>query len=189
MALTADALTTWMKVKARLNLADAQQTEAENYINLASKRANQRTHRRLAARDLTFNLSGHSKGLLHLPEYPINSIATVAIDNSREFGAQTQVTDYVQDEENGTLWRDSGWQKGYRNIRVIGNFGYAEVPVDLEESVIRLVGYWMDSPGIAYLNPQEAAATGGYQTNYVGVMDLPFQVRNVWDYYRNVGVD
>lgn len=187
MALTADALTTWETVQVRLDLADEQQADAEALINLASKRANQYTHRRLRARDRTVTLSGRGEALLRLPDYPINDITAVYIDGSREFDAQTEVDDYVRDDESGTLWRDAGWTRGGRNIRIVANLGYDEIPVDLEESVVQLVAYWLDSPRIAYLNPQEPAAGGGYHANYVGVMDLPYQVRSIWDMYREVG--
>lgn len=181
----ADRLVTWATVQARLDLADAQETLTTRYIDVASVRANQHTGRELAARDATVALDGTGTTMLFLPQYPVNSITSVKIDSSRTFGSTAAVTNYYTDDD-GILIRDCGWPYGKRNVQVVGNFGYETTPDDLEESIIQLVGYWLDSPNISFLNPQEGAAGGGYQTNYVGVMDLPFQVRNVWDMYRAV---
>jgi hypothetical protein len=68
---------------------------------------------------------------------------------------------------------------------VVGNFGFETVPADLEESIIQLVGYWLDSPTVGWLSSGNLE-DGGYQTRYIGAGDLPFQVRQVWDLYRKV---
>jgi hypothetical protein len=62
----------------------------------------------------------------------------------------------------------------------------SEVPDDLEESIIQLVSYWLESPGISWLSPQTGGDAQNLQTNYVGALDIPFQIRNVWDHYRRI---
>lgn len=184
--LNPNALTTWANVQARLGLGPEQQASAEHYINVASERANLYTGRLLAARNSTHFLSAPPGRDLLVPQWPINSIASVHHDASRRFEPGHEITDYVIDVENSALWRRGGWPQGEKAIRVVGNFGYALVPADLEESIVQLVAYWLDSPRVAYLNPQEPAAGGGYHANYVGALDLPYQVRAIWDCYRVV---
>lgn len=179
-----DRLTTWEIVQARLDLAADQEALTLHYIDVASVRANEHTGRELEARDVTVALDGTGTSMLFLPQYPVNSIASVKIDSSRAFTGAA-VTNYYTDED-GILIRDCGWPHGRRNVQVVGNFGYETVPSDLEESIIQLVSYWLDSPNISFLNAQEGASSGGYQTNYVGVMDVPFQIRHVWDQYKAV---
>lgn len=178
-------LTTWSAVQSRFSLDSGQQAETENLISVASSRAEHYTGRILAAQDQTFQLDGHGGRTLVLGEYPINSVASVYIDADRSFGADTEVTDYVVRSERGSLHRDKGWPRGYLNIEVTANVGFAAVPADLEESVIQLVGYWLDSPAINWIGGEEGTE-GGYQSQYTGAMDIPFQVINVWAYYRKL---
>lgn len=133
-------------------------------------------------------LDGSGTSLLDLGQWPINSVTSVNVDRIRSFESDSAVTDYTIDSVRGVLWRSSVWPRGKANIKVVANVGYTDVPADLEESVIQLLGYWIESPQISFLNAQESAPTGGYQTNYVGVMDIPFQVRNIWDSYRRYEV-
>ena len=185
MALSADALVTWLGTKARLDLDDAQQATVETLIDVASVRANAHTRRSLAARDDTVHVDGTGTDTLPLPSYPINSVDSVFVDQYRDFGADSEITDYLVDVDS--LWRWCKWRKGTKNIKVVGNFGYATTPNDLMESIYQLVNYWLESPNVGWLETGSAEA-GGYQTRYVGVLDVPFQIRNVWDAYRRVPV-
>lgn len=178
-------LTTWEKVKARFDLADAQEAEVENLISVATARADHYTGRTLAAESKTFYCNGEGTPRLIVGQWPINSVTAVYIDNTQVFGAGSEVTDYEIMTDFGALYRAGGWPTESHNVKVIANVGYADIPADLEESIIQLVGYWLQSPQISWLGTGDAQG-GGYQTQYVGVMDLPFQVRNVWDYYREV---
>ncbi len=185
MALSDDALVTWLGIKARLDLEDSQQTLVESLIDVASVRANAHTRRSLAARDATVYVDGTGTDVLPLPNYPINSVDNVYIDQYREFSSDSEVTEYTIDTDS--LWRWKKWRKGTKNVKVVGNFGYETTPDDLEESIYQLVNYWLESPNVGWLETGSAEA-GGYQTRYVGVLDVPFQIRNVWDVYRRVPV-
>lgn len=177
-------LTTWATVQARLNLDAADQSATENLIAVASRRADQYVGRHLSARDWTYVLDSSGGVRLMIPDRPINSVTKVAIDRVRLFEASSDITDYYIEKDSGFLLRDARWPSGNSIIQVTGNFGFAEIPADLAESAIQLVAYWLDSPSIAYTTPQSPAEGGGYQANYVGVMDLPYQVRSIWDTYR-----
>lgn len=180
-------LTTWLTAKSVLDLNDSQQTDTERLISIASARADNHTSRRLAAQDVTLYLDGRGGMSLDVREHPINSVTSVHMDSGRDFGSDTEVTDYDILSERGQLFRSGGWAKGKQNIKVVCNVGYATVPDDLEESILQLVGYWLQSPNVGWLETGSAEA-GGYQTRYVGVLDVPFQIRNVWDAYRRVPV-
>lgn len=178
-------LTTWSTVQNRFSLDASRQSETENLISVASLRAEHHTGRILAASDETWTLDGKGGHKLIIGEHPINSVASVYIDPDRNFGAGTEVTDYVVRSNLGQLWRDRGWPRGVANIEVTANVGYATVPADLEESIIQLVGYWLDAPAINWIGGEEGTE-GGYQSQYTGAMDIPFQVMKVWDYYRRL---
>jgi len=178
-------LTTWTTVQNRFGLDSARQSETENLISVASTRAEHHCGRILAAQDVTRTPSGTGRGKLDIGEYPINSVASVYIDSDRAFGADTEVTDYVIFEKTGFLWRDAGWPKGVANIQVTANVGYTPTPADLEDAIVHLVGYWLDSPAISWIGGEDGTE-GGYQSLYTGAMDIPFQVVKVWDFYRRL---
>jgi hypothetical protein len=135
--------------------------------------------------DKTFTLDGTGWRSLIINEWPINSVASVYIDSERNFGSETEVTDYVIRSNLGQLWRDRVWPRGVANIEVTANVGYDPVPADLEESAIQLVGYWLDAPAINWIGGEEGAEAG-YQAQYTGAMDIPFQVAKIWHEYRKV---
>jgi len=178
-------LTTWSTVQNRFTLDASRQSETEQLISVASVRAEHYTGRVLAAEDKTFTLDGTGTQKLIIGENPINSVASVYVDSKRNFTADTEVTDYVIRSELGQLWRDGAWPRGVANIQVTANVGFDTVPADLEESVIQLVGYWLDSPAINWIGGEEGTE-GGYQSQYTGAMDIPFQVMKVWGYYRRL---
>lgn len=180
-------LTSWSTVQNRFGLDSEQEEETEHLISVASARAESHAGRILAATDVTWDLSGRGTRKLIVGEWPINSVDSVYIDSDRSFGSDTEVTDYVILSELGQLWRDKGWPRGVANIRVEANVGYDPVPADLEESIIQLVGYWLDAPTINWIGGEEGTE-GGYQSQYTGVMDIPFQIAKIWMDYRKIPV-
>lgn len=189
-----------MTVKNRLGLEATQQTETETLIAVASKRCEQHTKRILAARDLTLYLDGDYSQRLDLRQWPINSVTSVHVDSEMAFGAETEVTNYKVVADRGILFKIDRWPSGYANVKVVVNVGYSPatydsdgnvdtestVPTDLEESIIQLVSYWLESPGISWLSPQTGGDAANLQTNYVGALDIPFQIRHIWDMYRRI---
>lgn len=183
-------LTTWTTVQNRLELDSSVQEKAEKLIALASTRADRHTRRTLGATDHVDILSGTGGLTLQLKNYPVQSITDVRADSSDVFGEDSILTEYTADNAVGQLYRRSGWPEGWRNIRVEYRAGYEieSIPEDLEESIVQLVGYWLNSPSIAFMTPQEDAVSGGYQTNYVGVLDVPYVIRIIWDGYKEIAV-
>jgi len=180
------SLTSWATVQARLSLEAEQQATTEHLIAVASRRAEQHAKRTLAADAVTLQLDGTGTRRLDLREWPINSVTSVHVDSDLTFGADTEVTDFGTISERGTLYRQGLWPKGYANVKVVANVGYATVPDDLEESVIQLVSYWLESPQISWLSPQLGGDAQSFQANYTGVLDVPYQIRHVWDMYRRL---
>ncbi|TVQ38478.1 MAG: hypothetical protein EA384_09100 [Spirochaetaceae bacterium] len=179
-----DALVSWEEVQERLAMADGDHVAIEPLIDTASARANTYTGRKLAARVQTLVLDGPGSCKLILPDWPINSVTSVHVDPTRVWAPEYEVTDFVAYAETGILLRNSSWGTGRQTIRIIANLGYETVPDDLRESIIQLVAYWNGSPGIGWISAAESVRGGAYQTHYVGQLDLPFQVRTIWDSYR-----
>jgi hypothetical protein len=174
-------LTTWSNVQTVLELDASVQAEAERLISVASRRCEDYCGRVLSAETVTRQLDGSGRRLLDVGDYPIRSVTSVHVDSDRAFGASTEVTDYII-RDAGYLYRDTPWPRGVANVRVVAEVGYQTVPADLEESIIQLVGYWIDTPRVSWL--EGGADEGDYQARYTGVMDVPFPVRILWDNYR-----
>lgn len=180
-------LVSWTDLKSALSLDDEQETEAKRLISIATSRAEHYTGRTLGSEEVTRQYSGNNRRLLVLSDWPVVEIASVYIDQDMDFGSDTEVTDYKVRDDIGALYRAVRWPEGTGNVKVIGTFGYETVPEDLQESIIQLVGYWLDSPTVGWVG-SGSLEDGGYQNRYIGVGDLPFQVRQVWDLYRKVKV-
>lgn len=177
------AITTWSHVQSRLELDAADETKATELIDIASARAEKYIGRVIAATDIIKYFDGTSRKLLQINQWPINTVSNVYIDSGMDFATESEVTDYKILSDRGVLFRSSGWGFETQSVKVVANVGYITVPDDLLESIVQLVGYWLNSPTMGWLSTGEAQS-GGYQTQYVGVMDIPFQIRNLWDEYR-----
>jgi hypothetical protein len=129
-------------VKQYLDLYDDQEAYASLLINGASRLANNYARRHLAARDYTETYDGTGVERLILREFPINSVSSVRIDGDRNFGADTEVTDYIVYEEEGELWRTAGvWPDYRKGIQVQYNAGLDPVPEDLKIAVLEVVAF------------------------------------------------
>jgi len=129
---TVNALTTLVDVKAwvGVNTTDYD-TILENYIDSVSWQFNKFTDRLLKARDITDQYDGDGSTVMLLPEYPINEIISIFIDNNRAFGAETAVTDYVF-YSDGTIKLDTNtFTTTAKGNKIIYNAGYETLPFDL----------------------------------------------------------
>lgn len=178
-------LTTWGTVQSRFALDASQETEIERLISLATARCERYTGRTLAATDVTLQLDGDGTQTLDLGQWPVNSVDAVRIDEDRAFGQDTEVDDYVVISSRGHLHRDARWPRGVQTIQVEANVGYEQVPEDLEESIVQLVGYWHQSASVVYLQG-ESGEPESWQNQYAGPMDVPFQVHKIWSQFRRV---
>ena len=97
----------------------------------------------LEAASYTLKLDGSGRNFLRLPQWPINSITSIKIDPSWQFGDGSLVdaASYDFDAESGIVYFGTGctfewgattvWPEGIRNIQVIGNLGYSSLPKDV----------------------------------------------------------
>lgn len=91
----------------------------------------------------TANYSGDSTVNLLLRQYPINSIATIVIDETTTFPDGTNTLAdlgfYIDEEIAGNIIYTNGWACGDpHNIQITYNAGYGDVPVDLQLAAMQL---------------------------------------------------
>ena len=185
MPTGANALITWEYIKNLMTIDIEQKARVETLIDAASVSANQYTSRLLAARAITETLDGNGRKSLLLPEYPINSIASLYIDTARAFGAATEVTDYLSYDE-GEIYYAAGFPNVRQCVRITWNAGYAadSVPDDLQIAVTETVQWYLsrfdgDGVGVAAIqNPD------GIVTQYE--RDIPFSARMRLNRYKKV---
>lgn len=143
MALNANALTTVAVAKEHLGIqaSDASQDgRLELFINVSSDRIANYCNRQLVATDLVDFVHGGMSNMLMLSQWPINSVAQVAIDSNGQFASDTVIlpTDYRVINE-GTLLYKSIFPYGYGNVKVAYNAGYVQIPADLQMACLLFV--------------------------------------------------
>lgn len=188
MATNANALATFADAKARFGYADSEQTNVEGLINTASARIELYTKRLLAARTSTYYLDGNGLDKMVMPEWPINTITTIHIDDERVFGTDTLIasTDYYLDAENGIieLYEDTFSTEGERRVvKIVGNFGYAtthlKYPV-LQAACLEYVD-WLKT---RYASSGSIGKKGEYSADRVSISyetDMPMHVKSAVD--------
>ena len=143
MALNSNALTTVAVAKEHLGIqaSDASQDgRLELFINVSSDRIANYCSRQLVAADVVDVVHGGMSNMLMLSQWPINSVAEVAIDSNGVFAADTAVaTSEYRVINEGTLLYKSVFPYGYGNVRVSYNAGYVKVPADLEMACLLFV--------------------------------------------------
>lgn len=182
---TTISLVTWERVQADLNLSASDQENAERYINVASAMANRYTRRILKASDYSKYYPGNGKDFILLPQYPVNSITTLKLDSSRNFGADTEISDtnYDLDSDNGIIYLFVNTApEGRKTISIEYNAGFTSIPEDLQSSVVECV---------AWLYNRLPGNGVGIKTESVGdvsitsELGLPVSIKTVWDDYKD----
>lgn len=151
MALSNDALATLAAVKQYLTIAGTENDELiERLIEAVSARFMTNTGRLLAARDFSpesadpaydpdnavLSGSGHSE--LLLPQYPVVSLSSLAIDG-RAVSPSAAAGDggYVVDRLAGVVMLSgAAFPRGPANVAVAYRAGYETVPPDLAQAAI-----------------------------------------------------
>lgn len=143
MALSDTALISVATARAWLSGLPSVDADVERLIESASQIANSYAQRHLAATGYTERLSGSGSSILLLKQHPIQSITSVHIDGSWEFGTDTVCTDYESDTSAGILYLYSGWPVGERNIKVVYRAGYelASVPKEIQQAVVEVMAW------------------------------------------------
>lgn len=138
-------LTTLANVKAELDISNGDSdTLLRRYISGASKAAAHYCNRVFAVETVSeqFLMTGHHRfnprGPLQLTRWPLITVTSVTEDDT----LLTVDDDYVVNAINGQLTRMSGdvvscWSA--LGVTVVYSSGYATVPADLEDAVVRMV--------------------------------------------------
>lgn len=149
VSLNANALTTLEAAKDYMDVAPADLTQDDRIkrmINAASQRFEKITNRKLKIQTVTEYQDGRANSKLVLREWPAAKPSVVCLDPSWVYDASNNLptTDYDV-ELNQFLVRKTGYfPKGVRNIKIIYQAGYTDVPSDLEEACLMMV-QWLDS--------------------------------------------
>lgn len=185
MALDDNALVTWEKTQSILGLEAGDQAKYESLINAASAVANKYTGRKLSARDYIVRLDGNGKDEILLPEFPVNSVTSVFIDTAREFGSESEITDYVLYEEEGSIYYEGKFPDDRKCVQIAYNAGFPadSIPEDIQIAVVEIVA-WMahrlsdNGTGVGIRQFNEA---GGGTIEYE--MNLPLSAQRKLDPY------
>lgn len=180
---TENALVSWEKVKSVLDLDDEDQAKYERLINAASSVANRFTGRKLAGRDYTITMDGPGTKELILPEYPINSITSIYVDTAREFGASTEITDYLSYTDEGILYYESGFPSIRQCVRITYNAGFpvetgntvCTAPEDVQIAVIEIIKWYEERLSGSAVGVRAIQNPDGIATQFE--LDIPLSAK------------
>jgi hypothetical protein len=146
-AATSYDLTTLANVKAELDITDGSSDAVlRRYITSESKAASHYCNRVFAVETVSqaflpghrFHVYGQYCSILQLSRFPLITVMSVTEDD----GLLTVSTDYLVNSANGQLTRvNSGLPSRWLElgVTVVYSSGFATVPADLEDAVIRMV--------------------------------------------------
>ena len=179
------ALTSWTTAAAMFGYLADEQAKVEKIIDIATARMEQYTGRKLLARDyVNLLIDGSDWVRLNMPEYPVNSIASIYVDSSRVFGVETLLpsTDYGIHTESGIIELYSGWfPSGAKTIKASFNAGYDQEHAyyALIESACLEFVHWMKTRWAGYIGKRSETNADGMNVGYE--IDIPVNVRSMLD--------
>jgi hypothetical protein len=185
------ALTTWARYKALRGASlapDSDQTQVEYMINAATEQGEMIACRRLAARDYgvaresPYDFDGNGRDKMLLPNFPINSVAHLYIDDTRVFGAGTEI-----DSDDFTWYSDEGilaypfltFPVGMRNVRVEYNAGYSTIPDRVQLAVIEIVAWNLSRMRGSSIGMRTVSSSDGVASSYE--IEIPTSARRVFE--------
>jgi hypothetical protein len=117
------------------------------WINTASDRIEQETRRKLKEQSFTEFHHGRSSNIVMLKQFPIALVPfpQVFIDNSADFGAETEVdadSIRVADDGNSLVLLDRKFPNGYQNIKVVYTAGFSVVPSDIQNACLWMITWY-----------------------------------------------
>lgn len=150
MTLNANALTTTSMAKTYLKILPLSDTSqdalVELLINASSTYLQAECDRSFVAQSVTEKRHGRSSNLILLKEWPVNTITELRIDSAAIFTDPATLIDptayQIADDGNSVLLLAQKFPKGYNNVRVIYNAGYAAIPSDLEHACLWLCTWY-----------------------------------------------
>lgn len=147
-------------------------------ITACSAAIAQYVSRTLLSSTFTKRLDGTGTKVLMVPDYPISSIASLAVD-----GLAVPANAYVF--SNDTIVHQTGvFERGIANVEITYTAGYAAIPDDIKQACIELVCYrYKERSRIG-----EVSKSMGGQTVSFLQKDLPNFVKMILDPYRRVAI-
>ena len=144
----------------------------QRLITAASKAIQSYVNRDIVALDYVESYDGNDGAVMLLPNYPINSVASVTID-----GETIPVGDFktrgYRFTQNQLILNGYRFCKGMGNVTVSYNAGYSTVPENIEQFCIGTVQYWMNDRK----RGGEVSQTMGGQTIAYSQKDMPEWVK------------
>ena len=147
MTLNSNALTTLAMAKTYLKIPTAETSMdsiIELFINASSQMIESETDRKIKAQSITEIHHGRDSNIIMLNEWPINSITSVSIGSGMSDPPTIlDPSEYgIGDEGNSVVLFRTRFQRGYNNVNVVYNGGYAVTPSDLEHACLWMVYYY-----------------------------------------------
>lgn len=171
----------------------------ERAINRATALFEDATARKLSARDYSYDstsedydpdnaaLNGTGTSELALPQYPVNSLTTLRIDElSIDERASVYDTGWVLDKKNGIVTAQGYiFTLGNKNIELVYNAGFSTIPSDLAEAACEQAAWFFkqSSPGGNLLGVSAKNLADG-SVSYAA-RELLSSVKPVIERYRN----
>jgi uncharacterized phiE125 gp8 family phage protein len=188
MALNANALTTLAQAKSYLKIPSGVTSDdalVELFINAASADLERDCDRLFKAQTITEYQDGKGHNAILLREWPLNSITEVRVDAGSDFTDADTLLDAdeyrIHDEENALIRVNALWPKGYRNIKIIYNAGFATIPADLEHAVLWIVTWYYkirNAEDIGRSTKSKEGETVSYS------QEMPKHILNIVDKYK-----
>lgn len=192
MALNANALTSLAFAKTYLKIPALETTLdsiVEFWINVASQRIETETRRKLKAQATTEFQDGRNNNIIVLREYPANSITSLTIDSDGVFTDPSDIIDpasyRITDSGNSLLLIDQLFPRGYCNIKVVYNAGYASVPSDLENAALWFVSYYHKMRDAGDIG---RTAKGKGDESVTILQDAPKDIMDTINLYRRIEI-
>jgi uncharacterized phiE125 gp8 family phage protein len=192
MALNANALTSLAFAKTYLKIPALETTLdsiVEFWINVASQRIETETRRKLKAQATIEFQDGRNNNIIVLREYPANSITSLTIDSDGVFTDPSDIIDpasyRITDSGNSLLLIDQLFPRGYCNIKVVYNAGYASVPSDLENAALWFVSYYHKMRDAGDIG---RTAKGKGDESVTILQDAPKDIMDTINLYRRIEI-
>lgn len=176
-------LTTVANVKTYLGIAgSADDALIENLIDRVTNFVQKYCNRKFTKSNYDEYYDGSGTGYLLLPNYPIDSVTLLEIDDITKAS-----TDYAIYTDSGMIRLKNGqFTDGILNVHVTYTAGYANVPKDLEQACTEIVAMKYYSRGTEKFGVTARSFGEGGTISYEKT--LPAEIKSVLDLYKRRSV-
>lgn len=183
------ALTTLATARQHLQIPSAKtenDSKIERFINAASMWIGTYCDRRFVSQSYTEYFHGRRQNFIMPRQWPVTSITSLKVDNSRDWGNPNSLiasTEYEIADDGTTIVYDSHFPNGQKNIQLISTCGYTTIPYDLEQACLQLIEWWY-----RHNERQDIGRTSmGKGDENVGVLaEVPKHILQVLDGYKRI---